>query len=382
MNLYSRISRILLLIYSIARVFSVGVANKIPKNISNIVVVPSGKLGDVVCTTPVLSAIRTHLPNAHITVLGDAKLHKQLLANSNLVDSYIDIKEKGVLKKIKRVNADAALITGPSFIPTALLYISGIPFVVAPKVAGGISPAETRPYNILKKFITTFPYQIGKYAPRERLKCLELLSIVSSDTKKILGFSEEAGKKISQFFIENNIDTEKDFVVGVSPSVGNEIKKWPEERFAEVADYLIEKYQAKIVLFGGVDDKEEIQEVIRNIKNPESVVNTQGRFSIDELKACISKLKLFVSVDTGPIYIAEAFNVPTIDIVGPMDEREQPPIGERHRVVVPNRDKPALHILTARLYDRKEARRQAENITSDMVITEINTLLKEQEIRS
>ena len=94
----TRITRMLLLTYSIIRALFYGKANKAPKNISNIIVVPAGKLGDVVCTTPVFSAIRTHLPNARIIVLGDASLHKQLLADSNLADDYINIEDKDVVK--------------------------------------------------------------------------------------------------------------------------------------------------------------------------------------------------------------------------------------------------------------------------------------------
>ena len=87
---------------------------------------------------------------------------------------------------------------------------------------------------------------------------------------------------------------------------------------------------------------------------------------------------MFISADTGPIYIAEAFDVPTVDIVGPMDEREQPPISPIHRIVVPpNRTKPQLHIMNARTYNREEAFRQVASITSAMVITETDALLRE-----
>lgn len=372
---FEKLYRLYILTRCILRFLFAGKACKVTNNTSKVIVVPTGKLGDVVCCTPVLSALRKYLPEAHIIVAGDTELHKPLLSNSSLVDDYINLKKKGAIKGIKKHKADAALVTGPSFVPTALLYIAGIQLVVAPKVIGGFSPFETRPYKILQKFIKTFDYKMGEYAPRERLKCIEPLGIVSDNTKKRLGFSENAEKKISQFFIDNKIDLEKDFVVGISPSAGNKIKEWPEERFAKVADYLIEKHQAKVVFTGGSNDKLKVQEVMNNIKNLESVINTQGQFNLDELKALISKLNLFISVDTGPIYIAEAFNVPTIDIVGPMDEKEQPPVGDKHKVVIPNRDEPALHILNARLYNRKEARRQIESITVDMVITEIDSLM-------
>jgi len=109
----------------------------------------------------------------------------------------------------------------------------------------------------------------------------------------------------------------------------------------------------------------------------DKIINVLNKFSLNELKAFISKLNLFISVDTGPIYIAEAFGVPTVDIVGPMDEREQPPIGEKHKIVVSKRTKPELHVMNARVYNEKEALKQINDITSDMVIKEINDIISE-----
>ena len=107
-------------------------------------------------------------------------------------------------------------------------------------------------------------------------------------------------------------------------------------------------------------------------------VNSSGIFNIDELKALISKINLFISVDTGPIYIAEAFGVPTVDIIGPVDEREQPPVGPRHRIAyIKDRKEAAIHILNARMYDYAEAKRQIDGITTDMVFKEIDAIMSE-----
>ena len=350
-----------------------GAANEIPKNVSSIIIVPTGKLGDVVCATPVLHAIRTHLPNVRITVAGNTKLHRALLSDSGLVDDYIDLKEKGAISRLKKLRADVALVTGPSFTPVALLYLSGIPLVVAPEVVGGISSSETRPYKILQRFIKTFPYRMGEYAPRERLKCLEPLGIMSDDTKKHLRFSEEADNKVQELLSQY-----KDKVlVGISPSAGNKIKEWPVDRFSAVADYIASKYNAVVVIIGGPNDTTYSEEIKSSLSKDIQYVDTTGVLSIDELKAAISKLNLFISVDTGPIYIAEAFGVPTIDIVGPMDEKEQPPIGRLHRVVVPKRKRPELHILNARMYDKKEAMRQTLSISAQDVIVEIDKLMED-----
>ena len=105
-------------------------------------------------------------------------------------------------------------------------------------------------------------------------------------------------------------------------------------------------------------------------------IDSTGKLDIDTLKAVISKLNMFISVDTGPIYIAEAFNIPTIDITGPIDEREQPPRGEFHRnVIPPDRKKPELFVLNARSYNREEVLRQIESITPALVEREIDILI-------
>jgi len=118
---------------------------------------------------------------------------------------------------------------------------------------------------------------------------------------------------------------------------------------------------------------------LRSLDNNTKVINTLGLFNIDEIKSLISKLDIFISVDTGPVYIAEAFNIPTIDIIGPVDEHEQPPIGEIHKIVKAKRKKPAMHIMNARHCDEREVRKQVDEITVDMVIKVFNdlyTLLK------
>ena len=84
-----------------------------------------------------------------------------------------------------------------------------------------------------------------------------------------------------------------------------------------------------------------------------------------------------MSVDRGPLYIAEAFGVPTVDIVGPVDEREQPPIDVRHVVVVPEgRRRAELHVMNGRVYDAAEARRQVVAISVEQVTRSIDELMR------
>ncbi len=343
-----------------------------------VLVVQLAKLGDMVCITPVLHALRKHLPTTKIYVLGNS-INKKVLEGNPDIDEYIVFEKHNLfstVRTLRREGIDFACIRGTGFIGLVAVLLAGIPMVVTSRVVEG-KGFETRTYKCLLPYVHTIDLKLGQYMPRQFLRLLEPLSIFSADTKKHLNFSEAAGKVTSDFFSLHKIDTGQDFVVGVSPSAGNKIKEWPEERFAEVIDHLIERHQARVVLIGGPDDGKMLERVLTNVKDPRHVINTEGQFNIDELKALVSKLNLFISVDTGPIYIAEAFNVPTIDIVGPVDEREQPPQGFIHRNVVPKRLKPVMSILNARAIDKEETRRQTLAVTTPMVIEEMDRLISD-----
>ncbi|MDO8492468.1 MAG: glycosyltransferase family 9 protein [bacterium] len=335
-----------------------------------ILIFPEAKVGDIICTTPVFKSILSHIPNATITLFEDSAIVKDVLKDSGLIHGYLSFRGATgeVISRVKKEKFDCGLLIMPSFRVLAIMYLSGIPTIVAPEIVNGISPTETRLYKRLKKFVTVVPYEMGKYAPRERLRVLEPLGIHETNTTKILAYSKEAEEAVRVFMVEHEIKHGEDFIVGISPATGSKIKQWPPERFAELAEYLYKKYSAKIIIIGAKNDKTEIEEVMANLSQGTKVINAYNKLNLDETKALISKLNLFIAADTGPIYIAEAFNVPTIDIVGPVDEREQPPIGRFHKVVVTKRDKAEIHIMNSRMYDEKETRRQTEDISVAQVI--------------
>ncbi len=205
------------------------------------------------------------------------------------------------------------------------------------------------------------------------MRLLEPLGIITDDTRKDVYIAQSAKERVEKILSEKGINS-ADTLVGIAPGVGNKIKVWGAERFAEVAEVLQKKHQAKIVIMGGSRDADEVSAMLGALADTGGIVDLSQQLSIEELKALIAKLTLFISVDTGPIYIAEALGVATVDIVGPMDENEQPPRGERHKVVVAQRAEPAVHIMNASMVDVAEARRQTDAITPAMVLKAVEEL--------
>lgn len=350
-----------------------GKANDCNRKPTRIAVVQMSKLGDMVCTTPMFRAIKSVHPESHLAVIGN-KSNKELVSGNSDIDEYFvfDGKLDDMLKWLKRERFDHAFLTTPNLTLLSLLFLARVPCIVVPRVTGGFSSIETIGYKILRNFVVVQGHPMGAYAPREYLSRLEYAGIKSADTKKHL-YRRSTDAKIDGLLKLHD----GKLLVGISPTAGNKVKQWPPERFGEVADYLAQNHNAHVFILGGPHDHSEAQEMRSSMRHAEQLSDLTGDLSIDELKYFISKLDLFISVDTGPIYIAEAFGVPTIDIVGPMDEREQPPRGEKHRVVyLRDRKEPMLHIMNARIYDKKEARRQVEEITSKMVIDEVDSLVR------
>ena len=351
---------------------------KKPREIKTVFVLQNMKFGDMIATTPVFRALKQHIPGVRVIVGGDA-VNKDTVLHNPDIDRYVVFKSteiSRVLRELTNESIDVGLTPGPDPQGLATLALLGAKLIVTPTVLNGWSSTDTRINKLMKFFVATRPHRIGNYAPREYLTLLEPLGIFEENTKKYVYTTPEARRKVESLLNGEGVDSKKEFVVGISPSAGHKIKCWLPERFAEVADYLAQKYQARLIVIGSKHDREEVEAMLSHVRPSTPVVNTLAKLSIDELKALFEHFSLFVSVDTGPIFIAESFGIPTVDIAGAIDINEMAPRGEKH-VVIESPKPRTIQILTlnARVYDKSDALRQIQSITTSMVTGGIDELI-------
>lgn len=353
---------------TVGRALARGRAADIPKHPKRVCIIQLAKLGDMVCTTPLFAAARRALPDAELVVVGQ-RPNDQLMAGHPAIDRFV-VWQGGaaaMARRLRELASDMVIIATPGSDALAAAYVGGVPAIICPRVEEGTSPYETLLYRLLRPLAIAVPHRMHHYAPGEYLKLLEPLGIHATDTTKTLAVDEEVQKAVDARLA---VHTGKK--VAIAPGAGNKIKEWPPERFNQVAAWLCER-GATVFVIGASADKE-LGTIVEKGLPRAQVVNTVGALSVEELKALVRRMDLFVSADTGPIYIAEAFGVPTVDIVGPVDEREQPPQGTKHVVVVPKREKPELFVMDARSHDKQEARRQAEGVSVEQALEAIQTL--------
>ena len=371
------IQKIKITLIAWARGIFFGSANLVPQNPHRIAVAQMARLGDMVCTTPVFRALKEQYPDCEVVAIG-VPGNAGILKDYPRVNQYFPYSGNAweLARFLHEKKIDAAILCGPHGLVLAAMLVAGIPAVITPQVVGGFSPYETRIYKLLRRFTIIKPHNIIKYAPREYLRLLEPLGIYTDDTRKELMYSDEAWQKVQKKAVEAGITFGSDICIGITPTAGNKIKEWPAERFGKLANMIAKEYGFKIVVLGSRNDHVRVKEILAALDSSVQVWNTCGQMDLDELKALIANLDCVIAVDTGPIYIAEAFGVATIDIIGPVDENVQPPRGENHIIVkaqVPGY--PFLRIMNARIYDVVGARKAVEAITPEMVLEKSRDLL-------
>lgn len=110
-------------------------------------------------------------------------------------------------------------------------------------------------------------------------------------------------------------------------------KRWPPERFADLADRLAARFGASVVLVGGPDDVPLSAEIARRVRQA-PLLDLTGRLALLETAALLERVDLMIGNDSGPLHMAQAVGTPVVGLFGPSDPRNFAPLDPRHRVVV------------------------------------------------
>ena len=103
------------------------------------------------------------------------------------------------------------------------------------------------------------------------------------------------------------------------------------ERFAAVADWLLESGRVKKVYLIGDKDDIRINRRIRSFAKSKEIVDKAGKLSLQESYLLIAKARLFVGNDSGPMHIAALAGVPTLGLMGPSYPQISGPLGKQSR---------------------------------------------------
>lgn len=299
-----------------------------------ILIVRTDRIGDVLLSTPVIKALRDEYPHAYIAMMVAPGV-KDIVDGNPYLDEVIiydkDGKHKSWFRSIKftlrlrKKRFDLAIILHPTNRVHLITYFCGIP--------------ERVGYDRKLGFLLTqrlkHTKQLGiKHELEYNLDLLSQLGIESKDKQLFMPIKKESEEWLEDFFRVHNLQA-PDRLLAVHPAASCPSKIWPNERFAEVADRLIEKFGFKVLVVAGPRDLTLAQNLIQHMHH--AAINLAGKTSVSQLASVLKRCQLFISNDSGPVHIACGVGTPVISIFGRNQKGLSPkrwgPLGKRCEVL-------------------------------------------------
>jgi ADP-heptose:LPS heptosyltransferase len=305
--------------------------------INKILIIRLDRIGDLVLSTPAIKAVRSTFKDAEIHLMVP-KYTKDLVCNNPNISKLLIYKEDKLCS-----NYDLAIALHPGFKQNYLTYKSGAKIRVGYSGQGG-------------SFFLTFKQKDDR-AVRIRHEVESVLEVAGligckTDNKELEVSITDEGERFADEFINKNCLSDNDLIIGIQAGSRQSHIRWKKEGFAEVANRLMETYNAKVILFGGSSEKTLIDSISSLMgKQPVVALN----LSLTQLVSTIKRCNLFISNSTGPMHIAAALKVPVIAIFGnihPLDSyQEWGPWGKGHVVVSKNLNCPDCHPTDCMTFD-------------------------------
>jgi len=108
-------------------------------------------------------------------------------------------------------------------------------------------------------------------------------------------------------------------------------KRWFSDRYAALADRLVDEIKADIVLVGSREEQTLAQEIQTIAQHPLKILT--GQTSLLSLMGLLSRCDLLVTNDSGPMHLAAAQDTPQIALFGSTDEVATGPFSPKARVL-------------------------------------------------
>jgi heptosyltransferase-2 len=135
-----------------------------------------------------------------------------------------------------------------------------------------------------------------------------------------LYLTDEADAAVEKRLAAAGVRAEQPLVVLCPGANFGASKCWAPARFAAVADHLVRRFGAAIVISPGPGE-EPLAEAIRDTMNEASALLAAPCLTLGELKSLIADADLLLGNDTGPRHFGRAFDTPRVTVFGPTEQR-------------------------------------------------------------
>jgi lipopolysaccharide heptosyltransferase I len=308
----------------------------------SLLVVRLSAMGDVIHTLPAVAALREALPNVTLGWLIEERW-AELLCTLRYPRSGTRSPQRPLIDRVHSVNTTEWRRAPFSFnswqqMAVGLSQLRGIQYDAVIDFQGAIRSA------LLARW-SGAPIIFGSAQPRENAaSMLYTRKIVTPNDSHVVDQAVALARAVApdlspvtalQFPVDP--DAEKKIaalVTGINkfailnPGAGWGAKRWPAERYGEVAKELAKDGITSLVNYGPGEDN-----LAAAVESSSAAAANKITCSISELIELTRRASVFIGGDTGPLHLAAALKIPVAAIFGPTNPARNGPFGTRSIVL-------------------------------------------------
>lgn len=320
--------------------------------VRRILVLNRNHIGDCLLTTPMLRALKRRFPQATVVVSVPAQ-NRDLIATNPHVDEILTRPEIGSWASKVRFGLEIRqrefdLIISLQEKSTFYAWASWMVSRSSRKAPVTVALDHGRTRRFYQHTIAPLrseQHEVYKYldvaaalgCPQDRNPVLELQP------------PDASYERVLRFLQERDFDADERFIA-LNPGATKPNKRWPVERFAQVADRLHAELGLTSIILGSSDDYERGAAIEAQMTSHKPVVAC-GQLSLGETAAMLERCRFMITGDTGPMHIAVAMAVPVIALFGPTNPVKFGPFTTLRTVLkqeqpCPTCNTPCLHTIS------------------------------------
>jgi predicted lipopolysaccharide heptosyltransferase III len=336
----------------------------------NIVLIQLKRIGDLILTTPAISALRDNFPDAKLTLVmshASAALSPAIACIDQALVMRGDVRDVVGFFVVAKSKFHSCIDFTRTDRSAFLTLLSGADKRVASYRVKQRTKLRRRVYNELVQQRMHDMHTIDY-----NLSLLEPLGIHGVAPPVELNLPPVASEQAKAIRRQAGID--EPFII-FHPGSARPEKFWQSDRWADIILYAIAHLDCHAILTGGtsVQEKAHLAEIESRLPPPQGssrfVVDLSGKVDLLTLAALIAQARLIVTVDTAPMHLAAAMRTPQVVLFGPTNPFHWYP-----------RDSPTLILqgdspLPIRKFVSKQPRVPMNLISTQAVIDAMNALL-------
>jgi ADP-heptose:LPS heptosyltransferase len=338
-----------------------------------IVVFYTGKLGDMVCLTSVLEALRNNNQGAKLIVFARSKF-LAVWQNNPFIDEKIGFVHEREASSIKwllkqwrylsrfEITAYFNLVNNFEGGILGLSLDAAKSYLVTTRLDGRLS-------RLLYPYYITKDYKFDRSIKEFYFELLREAGFSVSNKNNKLFFPDSC-PEVEDFFRINSLASK--IIFGTVISSGKDYKIWPKDHWIRLMQKINAEYQPVFLIFGLEEEREYLEQIRQEVGGESYLILSKN---LDILPYYLKKCCLFIGVDTGLLYIADALSIPVVDILGPCDDNNQRPENNYRLVTDRKICRPQCKMLYNADINMEEVKNCFSAITPEQVLNACRELL-------